>query len=246
MPERIGHMIKICLKLLVFLALFLLIIDGTHNRVAHSAQTTSASPAGPSEGIGAVYSHSGLLFVVNSRNAHFTIELDGSDIKTLPSEKISYWLIDGILIETYVVDKRQIGPDALTLSGEDLLLRHMRWESEHIAKQNGWPYTAPERIKIKLSSQKSAIGWIIDASGKLTVLGEKIGKMVFVTAEVGDKIFVMTSPVPVAGGHMAAFEKMAKDLEAIKISSVPLDIKEVADHIKKENKEGVRCSKRSK
>ncbi len=159
---------------------------------------------------------------------------------------MNYWLIDGILIETAVVDKHQIGPDALTLSGEDLLLRHMRWESEYLAKQNGWPYKPLGRIKIKLSSSRQAIGWILDASGKLTILGEKIGKMVFVTVEVDDKIFVMTSPVPVGGGHMAVFEKMAKDLDAIKISSVPLDIKEVADRIKKEKKEGVRCPKRSK
>jgi len=236
-------MMKICLRPAAFFVLYLLIIAGAHNQVAHSAQTTSA---GPSEGIGAVHSHCGLLLVVNSGTAHFTIELEGSDIKTIPSDKMDYLLIDGILIETYVVDKRQIGSDVLTLSGEDLLVRHMRWESEHLAKQNGWPYKPPGRIKIKLSSSRPAIGWILDASGKLTILGEKIGKMVFVTAEVGDKIFVMTSPVLVGGGHMAVFEKMAQDLDAIKISSVPLDIKEVADRIKKEKKEGVRCPKRSK
>ncbi len=227
-------------RLSTFLVLILSIVLTVHIDDAFSAQTTS----GGSDGIGSVYSHCGLLLVVNKGTSHFTVELDGSDIKVLPVDKTNYWLIDGILTEANIIDKNQIGPDAAKLTGEDLLLRHMHWESEFIAKQNGWPYTAPGRIKIKLSSNRPAIGWITDTAGKLTILGEKIGKMVFVTTVVEDKIFLITSPVPVDSDHMSVFRYIANSLDTIKINSEALDITTIANRIKKEKNKGIVCSKR--
>jgi hypothetical protein len=218
-------------------------------------------------GIAGLYSPCGFTVVGNSGNLHFRMELAGNKVSLQHGSESDIFVVDGLRVQTTVVDADTIGPSAAPLTGIQLLRAHAAWESAHLSSTLG-RQARPEEVEILAADNTPAalVWWFAGAEGE----GGNAGPdgyaatadngaaadpaaaepnhptgIVFVTSAFGSRVLVMS--VQGLRGERKA-ELVAKGtawLATLTTSSRSISIAQTAADLKEARSTGRSCPGRS-
>jgi len=150
-------------------------------------------------------------------------------------------VLDGIVVEATVATAAEIGvPDA---RGTELLKAYQRWEADYASKQNGWPppQIASTRALDFHMTGIDVVAWEYDVPGDLTVLGEKVTHVGYLTAAIDDAVFALAVPMRSGQNVDAAVERAGRTMQTLKRLQRPLELVEVSEQMKRAPRDWPDC-----
>jgi len=164
----------------------------------------------------------GFLFVQNSPDRSFTIEIRGKDVKTQQTGENPSFVVDGKLVQIVYPSTEDFVPAGKELKDERILELHQVWESDYLAEAFGG--------KLKLTSEAmtvkgtAAMCW----SFVRPKYAEEFDRDLFMTVVVGKHILGLNSPVP-KEAKLDDYAKLHVEIMSTQnVSHKPFDIEKLA------------------
>jgi hypothetical protein len=197
-----------------------------------AGQRAAPAAAGASPGAsGSVFVGCGYLLAENHGRESFTILLRGGHVHSLPVESGEMWVIDDVLVELTSVRARDL--DMPSARGAALLRAHRGWELAFTARSNGWP-------PIRASGGQTDAGqagiptllWEYDVPGVLTVFGQRIPRVMYLTAAIGDLVFVMGLPMRASDDPTRVARIASRAMRSLRRANGPVDLNALARQVR--------------
>ena len=197
-----------------------------------AGQHAAPAAAGGSHGAsGAVFVGCGYLLADNHGRESFTVLLRGDHVHTLPVESREMWVVDDVLMELTSVRARDMGvPSA---RGAALLRAHRDWELAFTARSNGWPPLRASRGQVDAGQAGiPTLLWGYDVPGALTVFDVPIPRVMYLTAAIGDLVFVMSLPMRVSDAPGRVARIAGRAMRSLRRANGPIDLNALSRQIR--------------
>jgi hypothetical protein len=189
---------------------------------APSGPSIAAAPgdtAGPPSA--SVFVGCGFLLIQNHRRTSFTVLLRGEHALQFPLQDQTVFDLDDVLVETTAASAELMGAPAAR--GEDLLRRHLEWEAEWTARQNGWTGFRPTGAHLDLGTGIPAMLWGYDTPTPLDVMGQSVTRVMYLTAAVENVVFVLSAPLRAGDDPARVGRKLREAMRTLRKSPSPVD-----------------------
>ena len=180
----------------------------------------------------AVFVGCGYLLLENHGRTHFTVLLRAEHAVQFPLEGRSVFDLDEVLVETTVADAATMGaPEA---RGPELLARHMEWEAEFTAREQGWTAFRPAGGPVDLGTGFPAGFWGYDTPAPLDVFGVKVTRMAYLTTAIDDRVFVMAAPMRPGDDPRVIARTLRAGMGSLRRAREPIDPHTFSEKIRSE------------
>jgi hypothetical protein len=149
----------------------------------------------------------------------------GPGVRQLPPSTSSVYLADDdVIFEVTTARASDIGAPAAR--GEELLRRHMQWESSYTARMKGWSAVNAEGSAIKtLGDAAATMVWGYDFPQPSVVFDRKITRVLYSTAAVDDVVFALATPLEKGDRRDShAIDVLRRVMRTLARESRPLDV----------------------
>jgi hypothetical protein len=168
----------------------------------------------------------GYLHVYNGKDASFTIEIRGKDIKPQQVAGNPAFAVDGALVQLLVVKREHFDPGKKAV-GTDIMTKHREWELDYLKEVFDSVPKATSK-SVKLAGRDHLIWGFTRPKHAI-----EFDRDHFITTVVGDDIVGLSSPVTI-GHNIDVYEKrFAEIMTSMRISKEPFDVQKLADDIRK-------------
>ena len=188
-----------------------------------------ARAASQEQGISAIKTGDGILLVWNQPNDFFTLEVKGTDIRPLGSERV-FFEVDGVVFQVQSAAVSQFLKSGTEgRSAQSVLDAHRDWEAAHIEGLLG------KKLKVassplKLKGGGEALLWKFDMPEGLN--GEAKQQM-FVTVLNGENVLLLNGVVSEKVREAAVEQFLVATAGTLKRSPKPIDLRELQEAIRK-------------
>lgn len=178
----------------------------------------------------AIKTGDGVLFVWNRPDIHFTIAVKGAEIKPLDDPEHIFFSVDGKVLQIQLALISQFARDAKEkkLDDKSLLAAHRDWESKYIEGQLGSKLQV-QSSSAKLSSGADALLWQFEMPEGLNTDARK---QIYLTVISKDYVLLLNSVATATIPDQMARKFLLDTIATLKISSTPIDVKELSESIR--------------
>jgi hypothetical protein len=231
----------------IVVALVFLLVSACAQRAAAPRAAPAVAHTPPAEevpGVAAIRSLCGYVLVVNTGEAHFTVELSGTDVRTEMKREHVVFTVDDLLVQAVTVSREQIGAPATGKSDRALLRAHEAWESEYLGGVLG-SKLEPKEIELifRLPAAPAVTGitWWFEMPRSAGALSGISGS-VFTTVDVAHHVVGLVAQ---ATDDLAPFDimkRMAGWMGTLKISATPISPMAVSASIRERLQANQTCA----
>jgi hypothetical protein len=196
-----------------------------------SAQPVIVNLNQQEEGWSTITTPEGVLFVWNLRGLYFSLALKGKNIKPLDDPEHIFFNVDGRILQIQLASLKDFAPDARQKKLDDrmILAAHRDWESKYIGelvKSN----LKVQTFNARLSNGGEAMMWQFDMPEGLNAEAKK---QLYVTVVKGDYVLMLNSEATTTTADTDGRKFLLETLATYKASPTPIDVKALADSIRK-------------
>lgn len=183
------------------------------------------------DGWSAITSPDGVLFVWNVRGLYFTLSLKGKNVKPLEDPEHIFFNVDGRILQIQVAALKEFAPDARQKKLDDrlILAAHRDWESKYISELIKSPLKV-QTFNAKLSDGSEAMMWQFDMPEGLN---SEAKKQLYVTVVKNDYVLMLNSEATTTAADADGRKFLLETLATYKSSPTPIDVKALAESIRK-------------
>jgi hypothetical protein len=193
------------------------------------ALTLNASIAkGQEDGPAAIRTSDGYLFVWNRQDLHFSLSIKGKDIQPLNDTEHIFFNVDGKVfqIQSLPINNFLSGQ---RLDDKSILAAHRDWESKFVEG------LLSKKLTVQSSSEKLGNGsdillWQFDMPQGLD---DDAKKQLYLTLVSKDYVLLFNSVATKTISESVARKFLLDTVATLKISSVPISVKELQEAIRK-------------
>lgn len=170
----------------------------------------------------------GLLFISNSKEKSFTLEIRGKNIEPLKGGNNPAFIVDGKLLQVVLAATKDFVTDVEKLKEEEILEKHKIWESEYLGGKFG------KKLDLKMENVKVKDFKTLFWGFERPLANEKYDRDYLLTTIVGKNVLALSTSVLV-GEKVSDYQKfLVATLATLKISDEPFDIQKLADEISRD------------
>lgn len=192
-----------------------------------SAQTKS-----PQYGEVSIKTSYGYLFINNTKEKSFTLEIKGKDIQILEGGSHPTFIVDDKLLQIILADtKFFVKPDE-KLKEEEILEKHRVWENDYLNGQ------LKQKLDLKVEKviikDFNTLSWGYVRPSDKPKTSDEYDRDYLLTKVVGKDVLALSTSLYV-GEKLADYQKfLVQTMETLKISDTPFDILKIAEAISKD------------
>ena len=184
-------------------------------------------------GGGMIKTDNGFLLIVNRIPTSFTLEFKGASIKPLESDH-PVFVLDGKLwqvIDVAFSDFRTSENKSKTLTDEENLELHKKWESEYIGNSLKQKLSVKSEI-VEILNKRKAMIWSFEMPKEMN---SDYSHQVFMTTIIGDRVVAINASVDLGKSFADYKNSMIEIMKTLKTNDKPFDINKIAREIKNQN-----------
>ena len=186
---------------------------------------------GQEEGPVAIKTSDGYLFVWNGPDLHFSISIKGKEIQPVNDTEHIFFNVDGKVFQIQSLPVTNFLPDQERkgLDDKGILAAHRDWESKFVEG------LLSKKLTVQSSSEKLGTGsdiliWEFDMPPGLDADAKK---QLYLTLVTKDYVLLLNSVVTPTISESEARKFLLDTVATLKISSVPISVKELQESIRK-------------
>jgi hypothetical protein len=194
--------------------------------------------------VAAIRSLCGYLLVVNTGEAHFTVELSGTDVGTDTKGEHVLFNVDDLVVQAVTVSREQIGEPATGKSDRALLQAHEAWESEYLGRVLGSkldPREVDLIFRLPAAPSVTGIMWWFEiprsAGAKSGVSGS-----VFATVDVAHHVVGLVAQATGGLAPLDIMKRIAGWMGTLKVSATPISPAAVSASIRERSHADQTCA----
>lgn len=179
----------------------------------------------------AIKTADGFLFVWNRPDLYFTISIKGKDIQPLNDPAHVFFNVDGMVFQLQVAEISEFAPDARIkkLDDKTILAAHRDWESKFVEGLLGKKLQV-QTLNTRLSNGGDALLWQFDMPEGINADAKK---QLYLTIVSKNYVLLLNGVVNAAVTETAVRKYLLNTIATLKISPVPIDVKQLAESIRK-------------
>jgi hypothetical protein len=171
----------------------------------------------------------GYLFISNSSEKSFTMEIRGKDIEVVNEGNNRMFIVDEKLLNIVQVDTKNFVSASEKLTEEQILEKHKAWESEFRS----------QAFKTKLELKTEPVT-VKDFKAMLwgyrrPLANEEYDRDYLLTKLIGKEVLALNTSL-YTGEKLADYQKfLVETLSTLKISSEPFDVQKLTEEFRRES-----------
>jgi hypothetical protein len=172
----------------------------------------------------------GYLFISNTDEKSYTLEIRGKDVEPLKGGSNSAFIVDGKLIQIVQADKAAFVSANEKLSEEAILEKHKVWESEYLSGQFGKKLDLKtEKVTVK---DFKTLFWGYARPSANT----EYDRDYLLSKVVGKNVLALTASLSI-GDKVTDYQKfLVETMATLKVSDEPFDVQKLTEEITREVK----------
>lgn len=172
----------------------------------------------------------GYLFISNTDEKSYTLEIRGKDIEAIKGGSNPAFIVDGKLLQIVQAETKAFVSGDEKLSEEAILEKHKVWESEYLGGQFG--------KKLELKTEKvivkdfKTLFWGYQRPSANT----EYDRDYLLSKVIGKNVLALTASLSI-GDKVSDYQKfLIETMATLKVSDEPFDVQKLAEEITKEVK----------
>jgi hypothetical protein len=194
--------------------------------------------------VAAIRSLCGYLLVVNTGEAHFTVEVSGTDLHTDTKGEHVLFNVDDLVVQAVTVSREQIGALATGKSDRALLQAHEAWESAYLGQVLGSKLDPKEvDLIFRLPAAPSVTGimWWFEMP-RSAGAPSGASRSVFATVDVADHVVGLVAQATGGREPFDIMKRMAGWMGTLKVSATPISPAAASASVRERSQAGQTCA----
>jgi hypothetical protein len=179
----------------------------------------------------AIKTADGFLFVWNRPDLYFTISIKGKVIEPLNDPDHVFFNVDGMVFQLQLASISEFAPDARMkkLDDKNILAAHRDWESKFVEDLLGKKLQV-QTHNTKLSNGGDALLWQFDMPEGTNADAKK---QLYLTIVSKSYVLLLNGVANANVSETTVRKYLLDTIATLKISAVPIDVKQLAESIRK-------------
>jgi hypothetical protein len=184
------------------------------------------------QGTSLIKTDAGVLWVENSENSRFILEIKGEDIR--PMEKYPFLNVDGRPMQVHLVDIEKFHKVTGGAQANDILIlqAHRDWEADHHSNLLGSKLDVKSE-SINSGQNRTALLWTYSMPGEKSA---EVKEQWFLTTRLGSQLLLLNTTLKTGEPANTARDMLVKTLSTLQVSAKPIDLEAVSESIRKTGK----------
>jgi hypothetical protein len=184
------------------------------------------------QGTSLIKTDAGVLWVENSGNSSFILEIEGVEIR--PMKQYPFLSVDGRPMQALLIDIEKFHKATGDIRANDIMIlqAHRDWEAAHHSNLLGSKLDVKSE-SINSGQNRTALIWAYSMPGEKS---DTVKEQWFLTTRLGSQLLLLNTTLKTSEPSNTARDMLVKTLSTLQVSAKPIDIETVSESIRKTGK----------